>query len=325
MKTPSRPQLRRLAFIDRLIRTGGHPNAQTFACQLEVHPRTIHRDLEFLRDSWGAPLEFCSRRNGYFYRDPDYALPLMRLSEGELVALFLAERLLQQYRGTPYAGELAAAFRKLTAALPDEVTINLDHLGEIYSFRQHAVNAGDVDRFRSLARAARAGRQLELVYWTASRDQTGRRLVDPYHLASVDGNWYLIAYCHLREDIRMFSPHRIQSLRETGGRFERPADFRISEYLDQSFRVVRGTGTPQRVRLRFTPQAARYVRERQWHPTQQLRELKDGSLELTLKVNHFLEVKRWVLSYGADCQVLEPSELREEVRAELERTSQLYD
>lgn len=324
MRTASRPPLRRLAAIDRLIRDGRYPNARTAAVELEVHPRTIHRDLEFLQDSLSAPPAFCRRRNGWYYRDPDYALPLMRLTERELVALFLAERLLQQYRGTPYAGDLAGAFRKLTSSLTDEVTVDLGHLEDRFSFCQHAAGAGDTARFRQLARAVREGRQLRLTYWTASRNQSCTRVVDPYHLASVDGEWYLIGYCHLREEVRMFVPGRIRSLRETGVRVQRPADFRIEDYLDVSFRAVRGSGATQRVRLRFAPEAARYVRERTWHPTQRLRERRDGSLELTLRVNHLLEVKRWVLSYGAACEVLEPEELREEICAELHRNLKRY-
>src|SRR5712692_1654668 len=111
MKAASRPPLRRLLVLDQLLRARRYPNARTAAAELEVHPRTIHRDLEFLRDSWGAPLEFKPKHNGYCYRDPDYALPLLRLSEGELVALFLAERVMQQYRDTPYAKDLSTAFR----------------------------------------------------------------------------------------------------------------------------------------------------------------------------------------------------------------------
>lgn len=107
----------------------------------------------------------------------------------------------------------------------------------------------------------------------------------------------------------MFAPPRIRELRETGDTFERPADFCINDYLDVGFRKVRGAGPAQTVRLRFTAHAARYVREKEWHPTQMLRIHKDGSLTLTFRVNHLPEVKRWGLSYGADCDVLAPKEL----------------
>ena len=324
MRSTSRPPLRRLLALDRMIRSAEFPNARTAAVQLEVHSRTILRDLDFLRDSWGAPVEFCPRRNGYYYREPDYALPMLRLTEGELLALFLAERLMQQYRGTPYEHDLATAFFKLTSQLPDSVSVDLSHLDEAFSFRPASVGADDLRRFRRVARAVREGRRLELVYWTASRDTECKRVVDPYHLTSVSGDWYLIAYCHLREDIRMFVPARMRSVRETGERFERPADFRIDEYLDGSFRAMRGDGKPLRVRLRFTAEAARWVREKKWHPSQRLHERSDGGVEVTFQLTHLAEVKRWILGYGVGCEVLEPDELRVEIRLDLQRTLIYY-
>jgi proteasome accessory factor B len=122
------------------------------------------------------------------------------LTEGELFALFLAERALEQYRGTPHAHDLATAFAKLTAALPDRVTIDLAHCNDLYSVRQTSLDMDEAACFRQLTAAACRARQLDIVYWTASRDDTCRRRIDPYHLVSVDGHWYLIAYCHLRED-----------------------------------------------------------------------------------------------------------------------------
>jgi len=106
-------------------------------------------------------------------------------------------------------------------------------------------------------------------------------------------------------------------MRETGERFERPADFRIGEFLDPSFRKMLGSGPLQEVRLRFSPMAARYVRERVWHPTQRLDDQPDGGVVLTLRVNHLVEVKRWAQWWGADCEVQRPKELREEIAGEL--------
>ena len=111
MKTAARFSLERIAALDRAVRAGEYPNAKTIARLLEVSHRTVQRDVEFLRDRLGAPLEYDPVRNGYVYRDPAFRLPFLTLTEGELVALFLAERVLQQYRGTPYAADLARAFR----------------------------------------------------------------------------------------------------------------------------------------------------------------------------------------------------------------------
>src|SRR5262249_25715349 len=152
--------LRRLVALDRMLRERRYPNSCTAAKELEVSSRTIYRDLDFLRDSLGAPLEFCRRHNGFYYRDATYTLPLVQLTEGELVALLLAERMLQEYRGTPYAADLARAFAKLTIALQDHVTIDPSHLAEAFSFRQPGSTAGDPALFRRLARAVQQGRQL---------------------------------------------------------------------------------------------------------------------------------------------------------------------
>jgi hypothetical protein len=141
MKIAAGFSLERIAAFDKAARAGEYPNARTIARALEVGPRTVQRDVEFMRDRPGAPLAFDPRRNGYYYAEPDYRLPLMSLTEGELVAFFLAERALQQYqqyRGTPYAADLARAFRKVTLGLSDRVTVDLDHLGDLHPFRTTA-------------------------------------------------------------------------------------------------------------------------------------------------------------------------------------------
>jgi proteasome accessory factor B len=324
MRVSARPLLARLAQIDAMVRTGRHPTVGSLATALEVNRRTIQRDLGFLRDRLGAPIVHDPGAGGFVYTDHTYHLPLWQFSEGELVGLLLAERLLQEYRHTPYADALKKAFDKIAAALPDAVTIDLAHLADALAIRHQALKPPDADILALLVRAVQKGEQLKLVYWAASRDETTRRIVDPYHLASVNGDLFLVAYCHLREEVRMFSPARIRKARPTGRRTERPADFRIAEYLDVAFRAVRGAGPARAVRLRFRPAMARYIRERKWHATQKLAEEADGNLLLTLRVNHLLEVKRWALSFGADCEVLEPPELREELLSEAKRINQLY-
>ncbi len=67
-------------------------------------------------------------------------------------------------------------------------------------------------------------------------------LLTPYHLAAIDGDWQLLAYCHRRKKVLTFLPIRIRALSETGETFERPADFCIDDYLDSGFRKVRGKG-----------------------------------------------------------------------------------
>lgn len=325
MRIAVRFSLQRISALDRAIRAGEYPNARTIARALEVGHRTVQRDIEFLRDRLGAPLAFDQRRNGYYYSKPDYNLPLLTLTEGELVALFVAERALQLFHGTPYAADLARAFRKITAGLPERVTVDLSRLDDWHSFRSSAATDIDPMLFHEFEAAIRGRSRLALRYYSASRDEETDREVDPYHLASVDGQWYLVAFCHLRGEVRMFVPSRVRSCERTGTVFEPPSTFRIDDYLAASLSVLRGTqGESHRVRLRFTGEAVKYVRERTWHASQTLSETPDGALILGLTVGHLREVEKVALGWGACCEVLEPGELRQKVARELASAARQY-
>jgi predicted DNA-binding transcriptional regulator YafY len=314
-----------MAALDRAIRAGKYPNARTIADELEVGHRTVQRDIEFLRDRLGAPRAVDPRRNGYHYTEPDYQLPLLTLTEGELVALFLAERVLQQYRGTPYAADLARAFRKITAGLSGRVTVDLAHLGEGPSFRTTASSGLDPGLFGDLDAAIKNHQRLAIRYYSASHDEETAREVDPYHLASVDGQWYLVGHCHRRGEVRMFVPSRIRSLEATGATFDSPTDFRIDDYLARSFSVLRGSeGEVYRVRFRFTGDAVKYIRERTWHASQSAEPTGDGGLILGFTVGHLREVERFALSWGTSCEVLEPPELRERIARALTEATEYY-
>ncbi len=130
MHHAARPPLARIMIIDQAIRTGDWPNATTLAHRLEVDPRTIRRDLTYMRDQLKAPLEYDSTHNGYHYTEPTFRLPYISITEGELVALMLAQRLLRQYRGTPFEQDLQRSFTKLVDQLPDPVSVNLDVIAD---------------------------------------------------------------------------------------------------------------------------------------------------------------------------------------------------
>jgi predicted DNA-binding transcriptional regulator YafY len=325
MKYANRPALVRLAVIDQQLRSGRWPNASSLARDLEVTARTVHRDFDFLRENFDAPLTFDPQHNGYFYSDPDFRLPYLSVSEGEYLALFLAERLVQENRNTPYVEDLHRLFDKITRLLIDPITIDLRHIAGSFSFHHTAFTADTLETMQRLHGAIQRRQRLEIAYQSMTRKEALCRLVDPYHLASLDGDWYLIAYCHRRRAVLMFVPSRIRELHETETTFELPDDFDVSDYLKGAFRKVRGDGALQTVRLRFAPTAARYVRERVWHPTQELQEHADGSLTLTFRVDHLLEVKRWALSFGAECEVMAPALLRDELGKDVRAMMELIN
>jgi predicted DNA-binding transcriptional regulator YafY len=312
----ARPALVRLAVIDQAIRQGKWPNASTLGRMLEVSPRTVQRDLIFLRDRLRAPLEFDSRRNGYHYTCIDFQLPLFRMTRGELVALFLAERVLRQCQGTPFEVDLRLALERLSAQLPQDVSVDLGSLADTLSVTPTTVTVHDLDTFAAVAAAVSSRRQLELDYWTAGRNARTRRVVDPYHLTLIDSDWYLIASCHLRRRVLTFLVKRVRAARQTGETFERPVDFHIERFLKGSFRAWQGEGWYQ-VTLRFGPEVAGLVSEKIWHRSQTTEPCADGGLLVHFEVSDLCEVKRWVLSWGRECCVVGQEELKELVKQEL--------
>jgi predicted DNA-binding transcriptional regulator YafY len=304
----SRPPLERMLHIHRSLQAGEPPNATRLAAELEVSTKSIHRDLEFMQDRLGLPIGFDRARNGYIYTEAVSGFPTLQLTEGELVALLVAEKALQQYRGTHFEKPLLSAFRKMEAALPDMVSLNLGDWEQTISFRTSAEPILDLGVFDQLARTVARRRQVRLDYRKPGRKDTESRVVDPYHLANINGEWFLFGYCHLRQDIRTFAPSRIQGLEETGQSFERPQRFSLERRLRDSFGVISGSGDYEVV-VRFHELVADYIREKRWHPSQQLIELAAGGVELRLRLSSLAEIQRWILSWGGGAVPVAPPEL----------------
>jgi proteasome accessory factor B len=236
----------------------------------------------------------------------------MQITEGEIFALVVAEKALQQYRGTSFEKPLLSAIKKMEQTLPDTISLNLPDIEQTISFRTRAEPILNLEIFDALAKAVAQRQQLELHYRKPGQPAEPR-LVDAYHLANINGEWYLFAYDHARKDLRTFVPARIQSVKPTGKTFERTQKFSLEKRLRDSFGVHSGEGEFEVV-IRFNARAADYIREKKWHPSQTLRELKGGGAELKMKLSSLAEVQRWVLSWGGDATVLKPKELAESIR-----------
>jgi len=299
--------------IHQAIQSGKHPNAVSLALELEVSTKSIHRDLEFMRDRLELPLEFSAAHHGYHYTEEVSAFPTLQITEGELFALLVAEKALQQYRGTTFERPLLSAFKKMAASLPDTISLNLADWEQTISFRTSAEPILNLENFDTLAKATAQRRQLQLTYRKPGRRETELRLVDPYHLANINGEWFLFAWCHLRQDIRTFVPARIQAVQLTGKTFVRPQKFSLQKRLRDSFGVQSGHGQFEVV-IQFQELVADYIREKKWHESQELRELPDGGVELRMKLSSLAEVERWILGWAGNARVLHPPELAESVR-----------
>lgn len=317
--------LERVFWIDLQLRNVRHPNNNDIAAQFEVNVKTAQRTIEFMRDRLRLPIEYSAEDRGWYYTEPVFALPAIELTEGDLVAILLAEKLSRQYRGTAIGQHVETAFAKVLGAMTNTVSIDLGALGEAHSFEAAATTELDHDLFSRLGRAAIQRRRIEMAYFTATRGELTTRRADPLHLRNSLGEWYLIAWDHLRGEPRDFLISRIRELTVTEEQFNWPKDFNLDEYLNQGFGMIRGR-EPIQVEIVFDEYQSRWMRERsKFHPTEEREDLPDGSLSVRMQVTALDGVKRFVMQYGAHAKVIAPEELRQAIRKEVETMQAIYN
>ncbi len=320
-----KPQYRRLTFIDRKIKEGCYPNCAGMGAEWEVSAKTIQRDIDYMRYELEAPIAYDIRRHGYYYTEPDFSLPAIHVSESDLFSVCVAERVLSQYRNTPLFDKISSVFQKIRDSLPDKTNVDPAWLNErILMFPDPATRLNPAI-WDTLAKAIRDNRRVRLAHASPRNkgEAVAERTVDPYYLVSYRGEWYLSSYCHFRQSIRTFGVSRIAKVTVLDETFEMPSGMTVQRMFGDQFGIV-WKDTFQKVKIRFSPEVAPYIRERQWHPTQAIRERRDGGLLLEFTTNHVNEVKDWVLSWGGGATVLAPGVLVEKVKQGLKQAIANY-
>lgn len=317
--------LERLLQIDSLLRTAQRQTTATIAEALEVSERTVRSDLAFLRDRFSAPLVF-NRQKGFHYIDPEWRLPSISLSQGELFALTLGAKMLQAYAGSTYTTELRSAIVRLSERLPEQTWVNFQQIAdERIIFRNGVETYLNPEIWNLLVEACKTSQQIQMVYYTASRNAKSERVFDPYLLHIYRGtNPYVIGFCHERQSIRWFRVDRIQNLEILKTKFIRNQTFNAQEHLDRIFQAEVGDGKPIEVVIWFDAPTAPYIWERRWHLTQEIEQHLDGTVTLRMSVAGLNEIKRWVLGYGKGAIVKSPPELVRLVQTEVEGMSSNY-
>jgi len=310
----SRPPLDRMMEIHESIKRSNFPNATTLAKKLEVSTKTIHRDIQFMRDRWNLPIEFDAAYNGFRYTHSVESFPMLQIDEGELFALLIADKALQNYRGTVFEKRLSSAFQKISNSLPDAVSINLNEWDSALSFRHTGESELEVGIFDQVCQATAKRRQIQILYRKPNQAPE-ERIIEPYQLANINNEWYLYAFDHKREDIRCFVPSRIVDITTTGKTFDRPNSFSLDQYLSDSFGVYKGDESYD-IRVRFNKTVAPFIKEKTWHPTQRIKDFDNGAIELHLRLSHLSDIQRWILGWGSNATVLSPKELVDSVQNE---------
>ena len=297
--------------------------------RLGVSWATLKRDLNYLKDRLNAPIIHDRDLGGYrFDKDekrvgPQYELPGLWFSAEEIHALLTMQHLLSNL---DTGGLLGPQIKPLLARLTGLLGTADNPAEEVQRrIRIQTVGAREfhLDHFQSVGSALLRRKRLVIRYHARGKDETTEREVSPQRLVHYRDNWYLDAWCHMRDELRNFSVDAIEHAEILDRRAKDVSEKRLDEVLGSGYGIFSGDNVSWAI-LRFSSERARWVASERWHPKQEAMLRKDGSFELKVPYTDDRELIMDIMKYGGDCEVIAPKALRERVTAELKRAQGIY-
>jgi predicted DNA-binding transcriptional regulator YafY len=321
--------MERIYQIDQILAARPFVPRQELQERLGVSWATLKRDLAYLKDRLNAPIVFDRRMGGYRFETTatragrPYALPGLWFSAAEIHALLTMQHLLSTLDS---GGLLGPQIKPLLARLTGLLGA-ADNPAEEVQRRIRILSLGarelQLDHFQAVGSALLGRKRLSIRYHARGSDETTVREISPQRLVHYRDNWYLDAWCHLREGLRSFAVDAIERAEILDRRARNVAAKRLDAILGSGYGIFSGAELSWAT-LRFSAERARWVASERWHPQQKSRLLRDGSYELKLPYADDRELIMDILKHGADCRVVAPPALIKRVTAELERARDQY-
>ncbi len=306
----------RLLAIVMELQAKGWQRAKDLAVRFEISKRTVYRDMQALSES-GVPVVSMPGQ-GYSLVE-GYFLPPLTFSADEALILLLGGGFMAGNFDAEYRRAAQTAVSKIEAVLTDDLRADVNYLQSSLRFIPSSVSASP-EILQPLRRAIIQRRTVQFDYHTRFTDDVGgaknSRSADPYALVNAGNHWYMIAYCHLRHDVRNFRLDRIDQIEVLRRAFARPPTFDIQQMQPSPRELI--------VRALFDQEVGRWVREEQSFYFEALEQQPNGLL-VTLKVRREDDVFQWLLGWGAHVRVLEPDSLRQRLIAEARSILSKYE
>ena len=310
----------RLKMLENLLfQSSRGLTAREIAERFGYHRTTAYRDLRSLERS-GVPIW---EEDHHFGVVKDRYITSVRVNLHESLALYLSARLLSAH-SDKHNPHVVSALEKLASALPESIGQHITRTAEAtHNRKPHREYIRVLETF---TRAWSERKQVRLTYYNPQTDETTRRIFDPYFVepSPVGYACYVIGFDHLRRDIREFKIERVQQVQILDSSYQIRDNFDPYDYLTQAWGVMGGDERIV-VKLRFSPNVAYRVRESDWPCVDTIDDLPDGGCLMTLTVSHTLEMKPWIRGWGADCEVIEPEDLRQVIAKDMIAAGRMYE
>jgi len=301
--------------------------------ELKINRRSVYRLLEFIQE-FGFPiyedkirLEKKKRwklEATYLKKLPNMKLPDINLSLPEIISLYFLKGEERLYKGTEIGKHINSAFNKIGVFAPNGLADKIDKIKTLFiPFSKFAKDySGKEKIIESLTEAMLQKKTCHVKYHSFSDNKIKEFKIDPLNFFERKGGLYIFARITRFGDIRMLAVERIQAIELTNDSFVYPDDFDPEAALSSAFDII--YDDPIEAKIWFSAAQARYIKERQWAKEQKIKEQKDGSIILEMKTSGFWDVKKWVLSFGAEAKVLKPEKLKKTVIEEMKAGLAIY-
>jgi len=288
--------------------------------------RTIRRDIDHLRNFRGHNIEFVPTLQKWIHRGPPGADPddlvAERLTAMELTALCQVMAPMLQQAVHPYHADATTALQKIGRMLPPDQRKELE--AQAKRIRANAGPVVDVNRaaIEVVKRAVKENLEVDVEYAARDDKKHSQRAIQPHELVLYEGKWYVLAADAPGGEVKTFFLNRGRNWRLTQRPFRRKPDFSLEAYMDGTFQMMRGTGPKQKIRLLFEPVAGKVASEQTVHPSQTVKPKPGGRVEIGFELNSLEQIRRWILRFEGQVQVLAPAELKKQVREAGKRIAQ---
>ena len=288
-----------------------------------VSERTIQRDIKVLREAGFIINEEVRDHGKKYFKLEKNNLPPLSFPTDEIIALTFIEGIVSPLEDTPYKEAFQKTLNRIRTVLPEEMRAFLEEASAAYYPHHRGQKEPPAPEiFETAHRAIKERKVCNITYRAITTGQTKTYPITPFRLLYYHNGYYLLCRNPNYDDLLTLAAERIQALELTSQTFEPPDDLDIEHHIQHAFGIT--LEDPMDVKIRFSAWQARYIKQRIWHPSQEIEELDTGEIILSFHASGSYDIKTWILSHGADAEVLEPASLREEIVEELKKNLTFY-